>query len=279
MLRFISILILFFISSAFAKDYQYELTLCSIFQNDAKYMPEWIEFHQKQGIEHFYLYNNRSTDNYQEILSPYIRSGLVEIINWDIGYEVESQWLAIQCAAYMDCIKKIKKKARWCAFLDTDEFLFNPNFTDLRQVLKNYTHHCGVVAYWMMYGTSGVEKILQGERMLNKLVMRRSVGESQGKSIVQPKYVTKCHNPHYFFYKDGGITVNENKTAIAPEHFFEQKYTGNILRINHYWSRDLDYFYNVKLARRQRWGNEIQSLIDYERLFNEVYDPILSTRP
>jgi hypothetical protein len=63
------------------KEYKYDLAICAIFQDEAPYLKEWIEFHRLVGVEHFYLYNHRSRDHYQEVLKPYILSGLVELID------------------------------------------------------------------------------------------------------------------------------------------------------------------------------------------------------
>ncbi len=49
---------------------KYSITICGIFKNEASYLKEWIEYHEMIGIEHFYLYNNNSDDNYRDILQP-----------------------------------------------------------------------------------------------------------------------------------------------------------------------------------------------------------------
>ena len=41
---------------------KFYLSFCSIFKNEAPYMKEWIEYHLLVGVDHFYLYNNNSTD-------------------------------------------------------------------------------------------------------------------------------------------------------------------------------------------------------------------------
>jgi hypothetical protein len=46
------------------------------FKNPARFLPEWIEFHQIVGFEHFYLYNDNSTDAYLGALTPYREEGL-----------------------------------------------------------------------------------------------------------------------------------------------------------------------------------------------------------
>src|SRR5262245_48829439 len=80
--------------------YLYDLSFCMIFQNDAPYLKEWIEFHRLVGGQHFYLYNNLSTDNYQEVLAPYIREGIVELIDWPFPSSNFFEWDQIQVKAY-----------------------------------------------------------------------------------------------------------------------------------------------------------------------------------
>ena len=48
-------------------------------KDEARYIPEFIEFHLLQGFDHFIFYDNKSIDNLTEIIFPYIESGLAEI--------------------------------------------------------------------------------------------------------------------------------------------------------------------------------------------------------
>ena len=58
------------------------LSICAVFRNEAPYLREWIEFHRIVGVEKFFLFNNRSEDDYKSVLTPYIESGLVELTQW-----------------------------------------------------------------------------------------------------------------------------------------------------------------------------------------------------
>ena len=51
------------------------LSVCAIYKNEARYLAEWLEFHLLAGVEHFFLYNNNSTDDHREVLAPYLRAG------------------------------------------------------------------------------------------------------------------------------------------------------------------------------------------------------------
>lgn len=56
---------------------KYKIVLCAIFKNEGRFLKEWIEYHRLIGVDHFFMYNNNSTDNYIEILSKYINEGIV----------------------------------------------------------------------------------------------------------------------------------------------------------------------------------------------------------
>lgn len=254
---------------------KYQLAVCAIFQDDALYLPEWIEFHQKQGVEKFYLYSNRSSDNYKEILKPYIKSGLVKLIEWNYTQTSLQEWNKIQCGAYRDCIKHLRGKVEWCAFIDTDEFLFSPRGVNLKEVLKGYKEYAAVGVNWMMYGTSGVWSIPLGKRMTDCLTMRaefRYPPHIHVKSIVQPNYVSDCNNPHFFYYKPGYFAVTENKERF--EGAFSPSISVSHLRINHYWSRSKDFFENVKCARQAKWSSTCEKARATEAELNDVYDPM-----
>ena len=103
---------------------KYYLSLCSIFKNEGKYMKEWLDFHLIVGFEHFYLYNNFSSDNYQKVLKPYIEKGIVTLIDWPYQYG--------QMVAYNDCIKRFQEESNWIAFMDLDEFAVPVEYSDVR---------------------------------------------------------------------------------------------------------------------------------------------------
>ena len=75
-----------------------EFAICAIFREEAPFLDEWISFHIGVGASHFYLYNNFSTDNFRQVLEPWIAHGTVTLIDWPrpVG----------QLSAYRDCVKR-----------------------------------------------------------------------------------------------------------------------------------------------------------------------------
>lgn len=277
----LSFLLSCFLIGTLSGEQKYELTICTIFHDDAKWLPEWIEFHEKQGVEHFYLYNNGSTDDYLNILNPYIEKGLVELTDWMLPSHSMNDFNFVQGSAYSHCLKRIADEAKWCAVIDTDEFLFSPEGQLLTETLKDYDAYSGVIVNWICYGTSGVEKIPDGQKMIETLFLRAPMDFSDNhfaKSIVKPKDIRTCDNPHYCKYKSGKHCVTENKTLHGMS-MRTKSVSVKKLRINHYWPRDLDFFYNVKIDRWIKWGKPYSQSIEKEAKMNAEFDDILLSIP
>jgi hypothetical protein len=73
------------------------------FRDAAPYLAEWVEFHLLLGVEHFYLYNNNSVDDYKGALEPYIRAGVVSLAEWPA--------LPAFPTSYEDCVARHKHEA------------------------------------------------------------------------------------------------------------------------------------------------------------------------
>lgn len=268
------IFILIFIPvSLFAK---YNVSMCTIFQNDAPFLREWIEFHKMQGIEHFYMYNNDSSDDYLAMLQPYMDKGVITLVQWPYDYNEGDvvAWKDIQTGAYMDCIAKYGKDSRWIAFIDSDEFLFCPSGKKLHAFLRRYKNHAAVCANWLMFGTSDVEVIPEDCLMIELLTHCSHPSNSVNshvKSIVQPKFVVGCPNPHYFYYKEGFYAVGSDLAPIPGA--FSQIINHDKIRINHYWTRTNRYFHEFKIpSRHKRRREKEDSLEKAAEAFNQATD-------
>ena len=55
----------------------YFLSVLAQFKNETMNLKVWIEHYLWQGVEHFYLIDNGSTDNPLSILQEYINRGIV----------------------------------------------------------------------------------------------------------------------------------------------------------------------------------------------------------
>lgn len=263
------------------KKYKYNLAICAIFRDEAPYLQEWIEFHRLLGVEHFYLYNNLSSDNYKIVLAPYIKKKIVEVEDWSYTYQDVGRWSPIQCSAYGTKIPEIKDKVKWLAILDIDEFLFPTQGNNLQDFLKDYEDFGGVCVNWQMYGTSNIAKIPAGKLLIETLLLKAPKDYCENalvKSIVRPERVRSCESPHYCFFLPPYFQVNEHKEPFDGPN--SPYITVDKIRVNHYWSRDENFFNNVKIARRQSWQESTEGIINRKNnLSVEEDDAILRFVP
>jgi hypothetical protein len=238
----------------------YELVICAIFHNEAFFLKEWIEFHKLQGVQHFYLYNNLSTDHCTDILKPYIESGEVELFDWPIEtYSQKEYFDKLQIPAYNHALSMIKKAAKWAAFIDLDEFLYPVKQDNLIDFLKDYNNYAGVGVNWQIFGTSWIDSLSENELIIENLVLKAEEKWQTNriiKLIVQPKWVEHIPNPHFFIYKEGYFAVNSNQEPLEPG-YIAQAIVIDAIRINHYWFGSTDWFIKNKLPRRTKWGIEL----------------------
>jgi len=235
--------------------YKWELSATMIFQDEAPYLKEWIEYHKLVGVQHFYLYNNNSTDDYLGVLQPYIKDGIVELREWNYAFDDNdlSKWNHIQCAAYMDALEQCKKKTRWLMILDSDEFFVPTADKDLISMLnrfKNDEKLAAVYGKWIFFGTSHVEMIPDNKLMIELLLMNSGAPgpKASYKGINRPDRVALIQNPHWIEPKEGFKTMHL-KT--------------NLLQVNHYWTRDEYYLHNVKIPRREKIGTPRETVLQW----------------
>ncbi len=126
---------------------KYRVSLCLIFYNEGKYLKEWIEYHRIIGIDHFYLYNNNSTDNYIDVLQPYVDSGLVDVIFWKDKPG--------QMTAYFDCARRYREESEWIGFIDTDEFIVPIAHNNIKDFLAKFSSRGSVLINWKCFGYNG----------------------------------------------------------------------------------------------------------------------------
>jgi hypothetical protein len=269
--------LLLFCYLPFLSAYQYEVAICAIFQDDARFLSEWIDYHKHIGVEHFYLYNNRSTDNYNEVLAPYVLNGDVTLYNWPYTYKNGDGWNRVQCSTYSDCLQKCKNVVHWLAIIDTDEFIIPVNTPTLPETLKFFEAVPAVGVNWQMYGTSLVNEVLPGERMTYSLLLRAPDDTPEHliiKSIVQPALtVPHATNPHYFSYTSG-FCVNTDGKKI--DEAFAPYVATNVLRINHYWCRDEKFMREEKIPRRNKmYKDSAEYILNNNNRYNAVYDDII----
>lgn len=228
-----------------------QLALVSIFKDEEYLMKEWIDFHIKAGIEHFYLYNDESIDSSVEILQPYIKEGLVTLIPWSNFIGVEAPGSPRQLMyAYAHAVRTFGRYWRWMAFVDLDEFLFSKKGS-LVDSLAEYSDLPAIVVPWFMYGTCNHEKRPEGT-VVENFTQRMQVPPPEHthrklynwKLIVDPMRVEYMPSPHCFAIKNlNGIGYTDTKKLIDKLDRSIWENEPEVFQMNHYFTLSKEDFF------------------------------------
>jgi len=209
----------------------YFLSTLAIFKNEALIIEEWLKHHIWQGVEHFYLINNNSTDNYIDILSPYIDQNLVTLYNLPGKHQ--------QVQHYNSVFTQIRDKTLWLMVIDIDEYYYCTS-----KILKNYIlddidpKYNHIVNTWRVFGSSGYIK---------------------QPSNIRESFIHRVQNPHQLYRpktnihkyiiktKDTKSLACHNPTCINSQ--WNKLINDNYIKLNHYQIMSEEYFQTVKMSR------------------------------
>ena len=219
----------------------YTFSICAIFRNEATFLREWIEFHLLVGVEHFYLYNNFSEDNYLEILQPYIDSEIVTLTDWPI----ESG----QLSAYLDCFNRYKEHTEWIAYIDLDEFICMRKEIDIKDWIRPYKNYPTVYVNWKMFGISGIMEHDKQKTVIEQYTASWEHLSNAGKSFINTRFNFKeigCHLSYPAIRICGLpstiLPINEFKKSFHHWVCRAPKRKESGIQLNHYYYRSYSQY-------------------------------------
>lgn len=249
------------------------VAVCCVFQNEKEWLQEWIEFHKLIGVDHFYLYNNFSTDHYLDVLTPYLLSGEVELFE----YPQKPFRVIDQAIIYNHALELSQGNSKWLAAIDTDEFIVPLETKHLVPYLDSFSENIGAIEVnWVTFGTSRVKKLKPGELLIERLIMRAPIQALVNvwhKTLARCEAITGWESPHSCLLKEGFEKIRV--TPCNQKGIPEDETSVSKIRIHHYIWRTEDFFYKVKIPRIAKWDVNLfhcSSPIDYLPITNSVLD-------
>ncbi len=257
------VLVLVFANPLFC--YEKKLSIGMIFKNEAPYLKEWIEYHLLVGVECFYLYNDGSTDAYKQVLSPYVKKGIV--ILSDAVQQPDFNGTQVDC--YNRTLIQTYGKCKWVAMIDSDEFLVTSSGIKILDLLDELDSFAGVMVNWRNFGTSNIDKIPSNKLMIECLTHCAEDAHPMNsivKCIVRPDRVRCFGGPHWPELTPNRYCVDTDGVRYTPPAALFK------LWINHYWTRDKDFLINVKIPRSIPWGRTSEGVLSLAASLNASTD-------
>ena len=253
---------------------KYYLSAMIRVKNESRFIAEFISYHMEIGVEHFYIYNNNSTDDILNTLKVFVDNGIITLVDWPI--------IPASPTCYKNFWVNYANLSTWVAFIDVDEFIVENSTGLLLQHLREIENNAPALAlYWKYFGSNNHINIPKGLVIENFTSCNKEI-DHHFKVIAQPDKVHSHYNSHNFCYNFFSFANNYNQKSV----FGSRSYFGldAPIRINHYIYRSKQNFleksrrgYVSASGANRDVRNENRAEIEFQK-HNDIKNDYLSKK-
>ena len=182
-------------------------------RNERPAYPEWLAHHRRQGVQHFYIIDNNSSDG--SVTNFLAHEEDITVFSWmhrstdrNTDNTSSSKSLSNQVRAYNFFLPNVTSE--WVGIIDLDEFAFGIN-TTLARFLRQLTPAKQQVCLpWIIFGSSNLT--VQPACVTEANVRRRGNVEREGKCFMRTRRIlsaeihrTVMHNETYHRRGEGCV--------------------------------------------------------------------------
>lgn len=211
------------------------LCTATIVKNEARFINEFVAFHQMVGVDHMLIYDDESVDNLQSVLESHIIEGFVTLIPWPRFVSNRNN----QFLAYQHALALMRGKCTWLAMIDADEFLFAPESGDLKDELRRLERYPAVGVFSRTFGTSKIKEV-PGNALVTQTFRYSAPGDyiknCTHRTIAKPEHVLAVRSANSCVLRDTPY-LGWDERGVPISRTGETGHTSIRLRINHYFTR------------------------------------------
>ena len=244
----------------------YDLSAVAIMKSAAPYIKEWINYHMLAGVDHFYIYDNDSPDNFKEVLQPYINAGIVTYIFYPVKHQNE---------AYNDAKRDFRFFSRYMTFIDDDEFIMpkiRPTIPEVvDEILSPNPMASGLAVNWRMFGSNYLNEADYSRGVLERFTRSDDEPNFHVKQILNPRRIKFFTSPHWCVYFLGYHSLNE-RGQFTPGAFNKPPSDDKIV-IHHYHTKSREEYANkVKRGHPDNWPPMNVNNFKHEGKSNAIFN-------
>ncbi|KAG4912356.1 hypothetical protein AAZX31_19G073500 [Glycine max] len=198
------------------KQKAHEMCICTMLRNQAGFMKEWVMYHAKIGVQRWFIYDNNSDDDIENVIS-FLQS---------VGYNISQHlwpWVKTQEAGFAHCALQARSSCDWVGFIDVDEF-FNVKIKGgMHGVIWHHAKPGSNVGEirtpCYSFGPSGLREVPK-EGVAVGYTCRLAARERH-KSIVRPEALNQSliNVVHHFHLGAPFVTVDVEKSEMMINHY------------------------------------------------------------
>jgi hypothetical protein len=213
----------------------YTLSVGALFKNESHSIKEWIMHYLHHGVDHFFLINDNSTDDFLPILQPYIDDGKITLF-----HVIEPYYLGRQRNLYNRYILPHIKETKWLLMVDIDEYVWSKKNVNISHVLLTEFEGLGQIQLReSLFGSNG--HITQPRTIVNSFTKRcREHRTGKYKYFLHSAYEFSSLNIHHADFANAEYIQDFSKFIVVfPEYFI----------MNHYNCQSREFWDTVKCTR------------------------------
>lgn len=253
---------------------QHFLSVVGIFMNEGHIMEEWIEHYLSEGVDHFYLIDNGSTDNYIDIINKY--SHKITLVIDDTKNA--------QTFLYNKYFFSRKNESSWILICDLDEFVYGTTGSIKDALLKIDHRTVGEICIpWGMFGSS--HHIHQPNSVVKNFIYRQqylTAVYDHCKTIVNSNALLEL-SVHRHIIDKSYLVIDDLLNIVKNDSYMfilsEDRLRNAVFRLNHYAIQSLNWFKEVKMTRGDVASSNLNSVRDMKYFgrydHNDIKDTFL----
>jgi hypothetical protein len=218
--------------------------------NEASIIREWMEAHLREGIEHFFIIDHQSTDNWRNRVSDLIERGLVTSV-YATGPNVDDVRAEHAAQALAAC--------EWLLVVDLDEFTYARGSATVAECLRALPPDVAQVKIpWLMFGSSG--NASQPRSVVKACQRREDIVDLRGcwlaKSAIRPSKLLML-KIHCHWVRGSTVMPLPAWPEIDDSPYLPRELLGResemLLVLNHYNLQSREHF--EEKAKRDGYGS------------------------
>ncbi|CAA3018029.1 glycosyltransferase family 92 RCOM_0530710-like [Olea europaea subsp. europaea] len=251
---------------------QHEMCICTMLRNQARFLPEWIMYHSRIGVQRWFIYDNSSDDDIEDVVESLVGA------NYNVTRHVWP-WIKTQEAGFSHCALRAGNSCEWIGFIDVDEFFHLPSGLSLYDVVRNQSRPSEVAELRVSchsFGPSGLKNVpVKGVTVGYTC---RLAGWERHKSVMRPEALNSSliNVVHHFHLQAGFRYANIDRNVLVINHYkyqvwevFKEKFYRRVASYVSDWQQEQNF--NSK-DRTPGLGTKAVEPADWSTRFCEVED-------
>jgi glycosyltransferase involved in cell wall biosynthesis len=227
--------------------FTYSISVLAMFKNESRVIKDWIDHYLAEGVEHFYLIDNGSTDDTNDRISRY--SSYITLIKDARRMDTGTQTFLLN-HIYLN---KIKNESEWLIICDVDEYIYARNkCVQIMEVLKKLPPTIEKIWIpWKCFGSNG--HTTHPKHVIRSFTKRQSDISIQ---MEHGKVICRTQNLTSIVSSGNMVELSENNVYYLcnGQRLDQCKYNDAVfkalnLHLNHYVLMSEEYYKNTKCLR------------------------------